>query len=70
MRGKKLTTKEKLNKRIVKALNSIRKLERFYQPAEINSACVRYTNLFRRKKNATTKVKELEKELAELKGKI
>ncbi len=70
MRGKKLTPREQLERRVKQALNSIRKLEKFYAQDVINSACCRYTLLFRDKRKAIAKKAELEQELEQLKGKI
>jgi hypothetical protein len=70
MRGKKLLGKEKLNKRIIQALSSIRKLEKYYSQEILSVSCQRYVLLFRDKRKALKRKKELEAELQKLKGKI
>lgn len=70
MRGKKLTTAQRNDKRILQAVNSIRKLEKFYNQKTIHLACNRYSALFKNKEHALERKAQLEKELAELKGRI
>jgi len=68
--GRKLTPEEKRVKRVNKALESIRKLEKYYEQDVLKSACNRYSKLLRDKKNALREKRELEERLEKLKGRI
>jgi len=68
--GKRLTPEEKRIRRVNKALESIRKLEKTYEQDVLKSACNKYSILLRDKKNALREKKELEERLEKLKGRI
>lgn len=57
-------------KKIEKALQGIRKLEKRFDQEILQSACSKYVLLVREKKSALARKKELEEELIKLKGKI
>jgi hypothetical protein len=70
MSNRKLSEKDKVEKRIKKAINSIRKLEKYYGEHVLSLACNRYSTLCREKRKALSEKDELEQKLAEVKEKL
>lgn len=70
MKKQKLKPKEIREKKVLKAIESIRKLEKRFEQDILSNACGRYNLLVREKRNTLARKKQLEEELAKLKGKI
>lgn len=70
MGSRKLSEKKKYEKRVKQAINSIKKLEKYYGENILSIASNRYSMLLREKRKAMSEKEELEKKLAEVKEKL
>ena len=64
---KKLSEREKSERKVKKAISSIRKLEKYYGVETLSHACSRYATLCRERRKAFREQKELEDKLTDLK---